>query len=190
MTKPTKRAKRPAFDRDHGVAVAQALFHARGYDAVGVAELTQALNILPPSLYAAYGSKVDLYERTLRRYAETTMLPLDQILTDDRSPAEALTELLEVAARQYSSDDAHRGCMVTEGMRADDPVARERATEIAAPAATIIRAYANQHFGDRGDEIADFVLVTLRGLSSYACLGLPQDRLVGCARTAAHALSV
>ena len=80
--------------------------------------------------------------------------------------------------------------MVTEGMRADDPVARERATEIATPAATIIRAYANKHFGDRGDEIADFVLVTLRGLSSYACLGLPQDRLVGCARTAAHALSV
>lgn len=95
-TKPTKRAKRPAFDREQGVAVAQALFHARGYDAVGVAELTQALNILPPSLYAAYGSKVDLYERTLRRYAETTMLPLDQILTDDRSPAEALTELLDV----------------------------------------------------------------------------------------------
>lgn len=189
-TKPTKRAKRPAFDREQGVAVAQALFHARGYDAVGVAELTQALNILPPSLYAAYGSKVDLYERTLRRYAETTMLPLDQILTDDRSPVEALAELLEVAARQYTSDDKHRGCMVTEGMRADDPVARERATEIAAPAATIIRAYANQHFGDRGDEIADFVLVTLRGLSSYACLGLPQDRLVGCARTAARALSI
>lgn len=190
MTKPTRRAKRPAFDRDHGVAVAQALFHARGYDAVGVAELTQALNILPPSLYAAYGSKVDLYERTLRRYAETTMLPLDQILTDDRPPIDALTDLLEVAARQYSSDDKHRGCMVTEGMRADDPVARERANKIAAPAATIIRAYANKHFGDRGDEIADYVLVTLRGLSSYACLGLPQDRLVGCARTAARALSV
>lgn len=189
MPKTAKRPKRPAFDRDHGVTVAQDLFHARGFDAVGVADLTQALNILPPSLYAAYGSKVDLYERALRRYAETSMLPLDEILTDDRSPVEALAELLEVAARQYSSDDAHRGCMVTEGMRADDPVARDRATEIAAPAATAIRAYSTRHFGGRGDEIADYVLMTLRGLSSHACLGAPQDRLVTCARMAGRALS-
>jgi TetR/AcrR family transcriptional regulator, repressor for divergent bdcA len=188
-TKTAKRPKRPAFDREQGVAVAQDLFHARGYDAVGVADLTQALNIVPPSLYAAYGSKVDLYERALRRYAETTMLPLDTILRDDRSPVEALAELLEIAARQYSRDDTCRGCMVTEGMRADDPVARERATEIGAPAATAIRTYAKKHFGDRGDEIADYVLMTLRGLSSYACLGSPQDSLIRCARTAARALS-
>src|SRR6218665_82045 len=54
------RKRRPAFDREQGVEIAQKLFHARGYDAVGAADLTAALGIVPPSLYAAYGSKAEL----------------------------------------------------------------------------------------------------------------------------------
>ncbi|TDK28817.1 TetR/AcrR family transcriptional regulator, partial [Rhizobium deserti] len=53
--RPRGRPRR--FDPDQGIAVAQRLFHARGYDAVSVADLTDALGINPPSLYSAYGSK-------------------------------------------------------------------------------------------------------------------------------------
>ena len=44
---------------------ALALFHERGYDAVGVAELSQATGVKPPSLYAAFGSKQGLFERAV-----------------------------------------------------------------------------------------------------------------------------
>ena len=86
-TKPAARQRRPAFDREHGVAVAQALFHARGYDAVGVAELTGALGIVPPSLYAAYGSKLALFERALASYVTTDALPLEHVLASGKPPA-------------------------------------------------------------------------------------------------------
>ena len=85
------RQRRPAFDREQGIAIAQALFHQRGFDAVSLADLTEAMNIKPPSFYAAYGSKAELFERAMHRYAGENALPVDKLLAPDRPPAEALT---------------------------------------------------------------------------------------------------
>jgi TetR/AcrR family transcriptional regulator, repressor for divergent bdcA len=182
------RKRRPAFDREAGVTIAQKLFHERGYDAVSVADLTEALEINPPSLYAAYGSKAKLFERALRRYTSENALPLAEIFAEGRSPVEALTELLMIATRQYTDDAQRRGCMVTEGMRADDEIAREMASRLAQPGHDAIRTYIAACGAKDPDRAADFVLVTLRGLSSFACLGYDQDRLLECARMASRAL--
>lgn len=186
---PAVRQRRPAFDREHGVEVAQALFHARGYDAVGVAELTEAMGIVPPSFYAAYGSKLALFERTLRRYAESEALPLDAVLASDAPPAQVLTALFVAAARHYTRDPVLRGCMVTEAMRADDAQAAAMAATLAEAGSGAIRDYIAR-FAPAGtvDRIADYVLVTLRGISSYACLGLGTEKLVGCCAIAGRAL--
>ncbi len=58
-----------------------------------VADLCDALGIVAPSLYAAYGSKAELFNWAMKRYVETDFLPLDDILTLDSKPAEALTKL-------------------------------------------------------------------------------------------------
>lgn len=187
MTTSVKK-RRPAFDREEGVAIAQNLFHERGYDAVSVVDLTQALGIVPPSLYAAYGSKADLFERAMKRYAETETLPLADILTSERPPAEALAALFIEATKQYTRHDTRRGCMITEGMRADDPSARSRAAALAENASTAIRQYVAAHNPTDAERITDYVLVTLRGLSSYACLGTPAERLIDCATMAGRAL--
>jgi TetR/AcrR family transcriptional repressor for divergent bdcA len=92
------RQRRPAFDREQGIDIAQVLFHHRGYDAVSLSDLTAAMNIKPPSFYAAYGSKAELFERAMRRYAGEKALPLDKLLTPDLPPEAALTSLLVAAA--------------------------------------------------------------------------------------------
>jgi len=122
------RQRRPAFDREQGIAIAQALFHHRGYDAVSLSDLTEAMNIKPPSFYAAYGSKAELFERAMRRYAGEKALPLDKLLTPDLLPATALTSLLIAAAKQYGGDVALRGCLVTEGLRARPQFRRSAVT--------------------------------------------------------------
>jgi len=188
VAKPA-RLRRPAFDRERGVEIAQALFHARGYDAVGIAELTQALDVVPPSLYAAYGSKLALFERTLLSYVAKHSLPLDEILSADAPPAEVLTGLFVAAAKHYTHDPVLRGCMVTEAMRADDVQAAALATSLAAPASNAIRTYIARFCRPQDvDRITDYVLLTLRGLSSYSCLGFAQAKLVGCAKVAGRAL--
>jgi TetR/AcrR family transcriptional repressor for divergent bdcA len=190
-TKPVVRQRRPAFDREHGVEVAQALFHARGYDAVGVAELTEALGIVPPSLYAAYGSKLALFERALHRYAGAEALPLQQVLASDAPPAEVLTALFVAAAQHYTRDAVQRGCMVTEAMRADDQQAAAIAAALAEKGSTVIRDYIARFAAAADvDRITDYVLVTLRGISSYACLGFSTEKLVDCSGIAGRALDL
>lgn len=183
------RQRRPAFDREKGVETARALFHARGYDAVSIADLTEALEINPPSLYAAYGSKLGLFERALQSYCATQALAVEQYLRPARPPAEALTELMVAAARHYTRDKTQLGCMVTEAMQADDAQAREVATELAKGGSAAIRDYVAQHAARKDvDRITDYVLLNLRGLSSYARLSYTQKKLVDCSRIAGRAL--
>ncbi|MGY3230524.1 TetR/AcrR family transcriptional repressor for divergent bdcA [Luteibacter sp. HA06] len=183
------RQRRPAFDREKGIEIAQNLFHERGYDAVSVADLTAALNINPPSLYAAYGSKLALFERALVRYTETDFLAIEEIFASDRPAAEVLTDLFRATARHYTRETALRGCMVTEAMRADDEKAAAVAAALAAPAIDVIRSYIARYAAQKDVErILDYVILTLRGISSYACMGATTAKLVDCAGIAGRAL--
>ncbi|MDN8693976.1 hypothetical protein Q0M89_14505, partial [Staphylococcus aureus] len=83
--------------------------------------------INPPSFYAAFGNKAGLYERVLDRYAETRAIPFDELLRPDRPVAEALSAVLEIAARRYAADPDATGCLVLESTRCNDNEAREAA---------------------------------------------------------------
>ena len=179
-----KRRPRRPFDRQLGVERAQRLFHQRGYDGVSVADLTQALEINPPSLYAAYGSKAGLFEHALRRYAAEHALPVSEIF-EGRDLGEAVTMIFASAAEQYSSDAAARGCLVTEGTRAADPEARAIATEISAVMVSAIGEEVRKRVPQNADAVADAVVTLVRGLSAAAYTGMEATRLRAAAEQAA-----
>ncbi|WP_037340692.1 TetR/AcrR family transcriptional regulator [Salinisphaera hydrothermalis] len=110
---PKRRSSRPrSFDRAEAVETAMRLFRRHGYEGVSVANLTKAIGIAPPSLYAAFGSKAGLYREALDRYAE---LPgaLDG-MRDTATLEEAITGLLEAAARAVTAEES--GCMISTGL--------------------------------------------------------------------------
>jgi TetR/AcrR family transcriptional repressor for divergent bdcA len=178
------RQRRPAFDREAGVAIAQAMFHEHGFDAVSLTDLVEAMDIKPPSFYAAYGSKAELFEKAMLRYASENALPLNKLLAPGRSVPEALAALLVAAAKQYGKDSVLRGCMITEGMRADDVVAREMAETLANGGIRAIQDYLAQALPDKAQCLTDYLSITLRGLSAAACNGMPRKRLIEAAQTA------
>ncbi len=59
------------FDEDHALQRAIDVFWRLGYEGASLAELTQAMGINKPSLYAVYGGKEDLFIRALERYGRT-----------------------------------------------------------------------------------------------------------------------
>ena len=129
-TKETRPRGRPRqFDTEEAIAVAQGLFHARGYDRVGVEEISMLLGIRPPSFYAAFGSKMGLYQRVLERYGSTDAIPLSQLLRPDAPVAECLAAVLEEAARRYAAHPAATGCLVLEGTHCTDEDARQAACD-------------------------------------------------------------
>ena len=185
---PRPRGRPRGFDPDQAVAAAQRLFHAHGYDAVSVADLTAAIGINPPSFYAAFGSKAGLYARILGRYSAAEGLPLAEILRPGRPVAEALAALLEEAARRYAADPAAAGCLVIEGARCNDPEARQAAQAISAAAEDAIRGFVAATQPDAAERLSDYVVTVLTGLSGMAREGHGLDRLLATARLAGLAL--
>lgn len=190
----TKKTSRPrgrprGFDPDQAVATAQALFHARGYDAVSVADVTDALGINPPSFYAAFGSKAGLYARVLDRYADTGAIPLPDLLRPDQPVAEGLVSVLEAAARYYAADPLAAGCLVLEGIRCNDQEARDAAGTFHLAAEDMIRDYIAARYPEEAERLTDFVGTTMAGLSAKARNGHGLDRLLKSARLAGRAIA-
>ncbi len=187
---PTKTARprgRPRrFDPDQAVATAQRLFHARGYDAVSLADLTEALGVNPPSFYAAFGSKAGLYARTLCRYSETEGVPFSELLRPGRPVAEALTAVLEESARRYGADPVSAGCLAIEGARCNDPGVREAARALTAAAGESVRSFVAATHPEAAGRLTDYVMTILTGLSTMAREGHGTDRLLATASLASQ----
>jgi len=184
-----QRRRRREFNREEGVAKAQALFHQHGFDGVGVAALTEALNINPPSLYAAYGSKTGLFERVLAKYVAEQALPLDDIFCEGRPLGDAIAHLYVAAADRYTSDASRPGCLVTEGARAADPEARSVALRIGGQMVEAIQAALTSRVPDEAATLTDVVVTTLRGFSAAAHAGMPHERLRAVAEFSGQRLS-
>lgn len=188
IKKARARGRPRRFDPDVAVATAQQLFHARGYDAVSVADVTAALGINPPSFYAAFGNKAGLYARILERWADTGAIPLHEILRPDRPTVEALAAVLEEAARRYAANPDAAGCLVIEGTRCNDPEARAAATAANQAGERLIHDYIALRHPNEAAQVADFVSATLSGLSAKARNGYDLDRLLATAKLASLAV--
>jgi AcrR family transcriptional regulator len=67
---PVRPGRPRAFDEDAALQKAMCVFWRKGYDGASMSDLTEAMGINPPSLYAAFGNKESLFLRVLERYAE------------------------------------------------------------------------------------------------------------------------
>lgn len=109
------RGRPRAFDRDAALERATCLFWEKGFEATSITDLTQAMGIGAPSLYAAFRSKEALYAEALRHYAEANE---GYVWAGFRSAATArgaVRSLLmdSAAALTGCVVDIPRGCMVT-----------------------------------------------------------------------------
>jgi AcrR family transcriptional regulator len=56
------------FDPDEALHIALQVFRRQGYEGTSISDLTEAMGITRPSLYAAFGNKEDLFRRSLDLY--------------------------------------------------------------------------------------------------------------------------
>src|SRR6185312_6508146 len=66
---PAKRGRPRAFDAERALDRALNVFWRKGYEGASLPELTKAMGINRPSLYAAFGNKEALFKKALDRYA-------------------------------------------------------------------------------------------------------------------------
>lgn len=111
-TKMRSRGRPRAFDPDEAVSLAERTFLRQGYSATTIDDLSHAMGINRPSLYAAFEGKEALYKRALQVYADR-MGALFADALNERTLPKALRRLYSAALDEYISQDGGAvGCMV------------------------------------------------------------------------------
>lgn len=109
---PTRGRPR-SFDRDQALARAMELFWARGYADTSMTDLTQAMGVAAPSLYAAFGSKEQLFREAVKLYENTEGAAVWSVIDASPTAREAIEGLLLATAEANSRVGRPRGCLVT-----------------------------------------------------------------------------
>lgn len=114
-TLATKRsAGRPrAFDRERALGIALDLFWRHGYEGTSTAQLSTAMGISPPSLYAAFGGKEALYREAVALYLTRYGGFMSEPLTANCTARFAVERVLLGAAKQFAQTNHAPGCMVS-----------------------------------------------------------------------------
>lgn len=84
------------------------VFWERGYEGTSVSDLTAAMGIGSPSLYAAFGDKEALFREAVQRYRER----FGHRPADEGSAREIIEGWLRESAAEYVGEGRPRGCMV------------------------------------------------------------------------------
>ena len=119
---PTKGRGRPlSFDRDAALDRAMLLFWEHGYESTSLSQLTSTMGISPPSLYAAFGDKEQLYIATLRFYGARSVEGLEAILGGPGTIEQRLGKVYKAAIDLYTAPPHRPGCMIVGTAAVESP---------------------------------------------------------------------
>jgi len=170
------------------------VFWAQGYDRTSIGDLSKAVGLGPSSLYNAFGSKLELFRRSIEHYMSTHANFASTILdTPSDLDVETLVRtLLRSAVKLYAG--APRGCAMFEGAGAGSPEDAEACAVTLEHKAKLekallvrlrARAKAGDHLAAPPAILAKSVTATMRGLSQLACDGAAKRDLLAVADHAA-----
>lgn len=185
-----------AFHMDQALDQALHVFWEKGYAGTTITELTEAMGINPPSLYAAFGNKEKLFKKALDRYEGLR----DQILEEAfaaPTAREAVTRLLEGTAERLSDKCNPRGCLMVQGALSGgeecEAVKRDLASRRARVEALIRKRLRRaKREGDLPSDadaaaLARFVATVMHGMAVQAAGGVAPKELRAIVNTALRA---
>lgn len=111
----TARGRPRGFDREGALRLAMRVFWDKGYESTSMADLTNAMGIASPSLYAAFGSKEALFHEAVALYAAEHGGDIWESLDREPGILAAVRAFLEATARMYSTAGQPQGCMIVLG---------------------------------------------------------------------------
>jgi AcrR family transcriptional regulator len=185
------RGRPRSFERSAALRRALEVFWAKGYDGASLAELTAAMGINAPSLYAAFGSKEALFREAVALYGETEGTEIWAALPQAPSARAAIERFLRASALSFTRPDRPAGCLIVLGaLLANDgnaKVCRElrdnRAGNVAALRARLERAVAEGELPADLDfeAVATFYATVQHGMSIQARDGAARATLLAVA---------
>ena len=187
-----RKTGRPlSFDRDAALEKAMHAFWESGYETTSISDLTAAMNVTAPSIYAAFGDKKRLFLEAMRRYAGDPD-DLEKGLARAPTARDAVARMIEDAATLFTGDATPKGCLLASaaatGSKAAADVREAAAQERRVIGEIIVRRIERDiEAGLLPPEtmphvLADLVLAVTQGMSVLARDGADRDALLAVAR--------
>jgi AcrR family transcriptional regulator len=192
-----KRGRPRTFDRTVALRRAMEVFWLHGYEGASMTDLTSAMGISSPSLYAAFSSKEALFREVVAHYNEVEGAGPQRALDTGATARAAVEAMLRHNARVYADPSRPSGCLVTlaaiTGTTENDKVRRFlaecRENDVLDLRRRIERGIADGDVpaGVDATTLARFLGAVLQGMSMQARDGADADQLdqvVSCAMAA------
>ena len=188
------------FDRDEALRKARDVFWSRGYEGTSMADLVAALGIASARIYAAFGSKEELFRDAIALYETHEGGFADRAFAAEPTARGAIERMLRDAVEIYTRRGQPQGCMVvsaaTNYSSANDAVgewlAQHRRKRTASIIALLKQAVASGELSKATDpeSLGDFFATFLHGLSVQARDGVSKKRLLAFIPLAIQALDL
>jgi len=185
-----------AFDPDVALERAMHVFWAKGYEGASLSDLTQAMRINRPSLYAAFGNKEQLFRKVLDRYASGPLAYFGQALEAPKA-RDVVEQILFGAARMASDPRLPAGCLMVQGALAcgDSAGSVQKETTARRAASEMALRRRLQRAKREGDlpgnanpgELASYVMTVLQGMAVQGANGARRNQLRRIAQIALRA---
>lgn len=124
-----QRGRPRGFDRDQALQRAMEVFWEHGYEGTSISDLTAAMGIGPPSLYAAFGSKEQLFREAVELY--DSLEGAESALHDAATARQGIEAMLREHAGNYTDPETPAGCLIVLGATAHAPENRKIAEYLA-----------------------------------------------------------
>lgn len=185
-----------SFDPDKALDRAMYVFWRKGYEGTSLADLTPAMHINAPSLYAAFGNKDALFEKVIDRYVAGPGAFIPRSLGAPTA-REVVVQLLEGVVALQVAERHPGGCLLVRGaLSAGDKANRVRkeVTDRLAMAEGAIRKRLERAKAE-GDlprhanpaALARFVMAVLDGIAVAGATGAGRKQLKSIADVALRA---
>ena len=180
-----------SFDRDVALEKAMRAFWESGYETTSISDLTAAMGVTAPSIYAAFGDKKRLFLEAMRRYAGD---PGDLEASLGRAPTarDAVMGMIENAARLYTGEATPRGCLLASATATGSKDAADVRAAVAEVRTSIRHTVARRIRRDMDegrlppgtdpDALANLAVAVIQGMSVLARDGADRDALLKIAR--------
>ncbi|WBO23433.1 TetR/AcrR family transcriptional regulator [Sphingomonas abietis] len=175
------RGRPREFDAAEALAAALRVFWTRGYEGASLTELTEAMGITRPSLYACFGNKEALFRKALDLYETEKLAFMNTALEAPTARGVADRLLRGALANQMSACDP-KGCLgvissVACGAEAEGIKAEVVARRVSSTAALVQRFERAKQEGDLPAELepealTHYLIALLQGLSVQAGAGM------------------
>lgn len=107
------RGRPSNFNHEEALEKALQVFWARGYEGASMSELTEALGINKPSIYAAFGNKEALFRKALTRYITGPASFVGEAMKE-ATARQIVEKFLMQAVDFFSDKSTPNGCMIVQ----------------------------------------------------------------------------